>query len=397
MDVDPLTTISNRFLVAVSATARTGSWTGFAFPVDPVDGNFGDFPTFGLDGSGLEFLSADIFDGFGDALGATLVAIPKASLLTTPPSIAGRTEFGLFDYSVRGDILQPSVNIGGSTNGEVVIAVEAVGTDFQAHSSLRASVIQNAANPDGAVLSAPATLSIPPYRVPINPAQPGNNHNLDNGDARISAFVYRVGDTLFAVHGTEQNSRAAIQWFKVDAINLQVVESGVVTNSTLELFFPSIAANPSGTVVIGCNGSSSTNPISAYVLVGETVNGALTFGAPILSSKAWQLTRIETRAALAVGEITALPQSIPQTPIASGRSRCTQSDALSGPLRSPKSLPRGTGVRNLRLNRSARTWFFPGQAKTSRPSSSFRRACPRRTRGRQYLHPRLPPMECLPS
>jgi len=40
----------------------------------------------------------------------------------------------------------------------------------------------------------------------------------------------------------------------------------------------SIAANPSGTVVIGCNGSSASVYISSYVLVGQVANGTLSFG-----------------------------------------------------------------------------------------------------------------------
>src|SRR5437667_2011159 len=50
VDVDPNNVISNRFLIAVSASAdATKSWSGFATMADPVNGNFADFPTLGVD------------------------------------------------------------------------------------------------------------------------------------------------------------------------------------------------------------------------------------------------------------------------------------------------------------------------------------------------------------
>ena len=52
---------SNRFLLAVSAgDDPAGAWQGFAFTADPIDGNFADFPTFGLDANGL-YLAAFMF------------------------------------------------------------------------------------------------------------------------------------------------------------------------------------------------------------------------------------------------------------------------------------------------------------------------------------------------
>jgi hypothetical protein len=50
----------------------------------------------------------------------------------------------------------------------------------------------------------------------------------------------------------------------------------------MHYFFPSIAANADGTVVIGCNGSSTNSFVSSYAFVGETVNGVTTFGQPML-------------------------------------------------------------------------------------------------------------------
>ncbi len=57
-----------------------------------------------------------------------------------------------------------------------------------------------------------------------------------------------------------------------------VLESGTIADTNLDLFYPSIAANTNGVVMIGCNGSSSNTFVSAYAVAGETIHGVTTFG-----------------------------------------------------------------------------------------------------------------------
>jgi len=61
-----------------------------------------------------------------------------------------------------------------------------------------------------------------------------------------------------------------------------LIEAGVITDPDLDLFFPSIAVNTNGTVVIGCNGSSINVNVSCYAIVGRTLNGITTFTSPLL-------------------------------------------------------------------------------------------------------------------
>ncbi|MBU6400632.1 MAG: hypothetical protein KGS61_09960, partial [Verrucomicrobia bacterium] len=282
VDFDLNTNASNQFLLAVSSNADpTGTWTGFAIPADPVGGNFADFPTFGLDANGL-YLGGDMFDPSNNSLGPTLVAIPKSGLLANPPTVAGLTNFGLLDYGTYGYILQPALTSGNATSPEAVLAVGDLGDDFLSHSNLVLTLIENGGSPGNASLSTPTPLLVPPYSVPINPPQPDGSSNLDDGDTRFSAAVCRVGDQLYAAHNTELNNRAAVQWFVINAVNQTVVQTGTLTDARLDLFYPSIAANAAGTVVIACNGSSSNSFLSAYAAAGQTVNGTLTFGSLLL-------------------------------------------------------------------------------------------------------------------
>jgi hypothetical protein len=230
----------------------------------------------GVDAQGV-YLSADMFDANGSAIASTLVSIPKSDLLGTAPSADNRTSFGLLSYSARGQILQPAVCVDGSSLGSV-LAVGDLGIDFQPHSTLVGSTVRNTATAGGATLDAPVTIAVSPYLVPIDPAQPDGSTNLDDGDARLSATVRCVGGVLYAVHGTEVDNRAAIRWYRINAIDFTLIGSGTITDPELDLFYPSIAANTNGTVVIGCNGSSLTSFVSAYALVGQTINGVTTFG-----------------------------------------------------------------------------------------------------------------------
>ena len=246
---------------------------------DPVNGDFADFPTLGIDANGV-YLAGDMSDPSSNT-GATLISIPKIDLLANPPSISRRTSFPLLNYAFYGEILQPVVNLNVSSTSETVLAVSDLGYDEEPHSSLIASSIQNAGS-STAGLSAGASITIPQYSIPFNPAQPGANGNIDDGDARFSATVYRVGNFVYATHSTQVGLRAAIQWFKINASSFSLIDSGIISDPVLDLFYPSIIANTNETMVIAFNASSSTNPISSYAVLGEPINGIMNFGGFVL-------------------------------------------------------------------------------------------------------------------
>lgn len=283
VDFDPTFTINyNHFLLAVSASADpTGTWRGVSFLTDTNAVNFGDFPTLGLDSQGV-YLSGDMFPPVGNPVGSSLVSIPKANLLGTTLIITNRTTFNLLSLGTYGYVQQPTVCLDDTGHGNL-LAAAGPGYNFSTgnlvtETTLINFVITNSAGPGHAGLAGLTTLSVPSYTAALDPTQPDGSSNLDDGDARFSAVVYEVGGVLYAVHNTEVNSLAAIRWYRINAANHAVLETGTITDPTLDLFYPSIAANPSGTVVIGLNGSSISSYVSAYAVVGQTVNGLTSFG-----------------------------------------------------------------------------------------------------------------------
>ena len=282
-------TEQNDFLFAVSATSDpTGQWRGFLFQSDPDTGGFADFPTLGVDANAV-YLAGDFFRGETVPLGSGLVSIPKTDLLASTPTVANRTWFGLMSHTNRGQVLQPAICFDGSSSGNI-LAMGDIGNDSDPHSNMVSFAVQNAGSTNP-TLTAAASLNVPAYVVPFNsdlgyplfnPVQPDGTTTLQANDARLSAQVHAVAGSLYAVHNTEFNGRVAIRWYRIGAPNHVVLESGTIADPALDLFFPSIAANTNGTIVVACNGSSMNTFVSCFAVVGQTVNGVTAFGDLVL-------------------------------------------------------------------------------------------------------------------
>jgi hypothetical protein len=290
---------SNQFLLAVSLTSDpTGQWQGVMFDSDPDNGNFADFPTLGVDSVGL-YISGDMFDASGDPttaapLGPTLVAIPKVDMLaatpTNGPDISRRTWFGIMSYAQRGQVLQPASCSDGSTQGSI-LTVDNIGMDSSPHSNVVTWAVQNVVSSGAATLTPAIFTPTVPWEVPDNaeagaplltPTQPDGTMQLQANDARISARVYALSGVLYAVQNTELNNRIAIKYYRMRAADGVLLESATISDTNLDLFFPSIAANSNGTVVIGYDGCSSNTYITAYAVAGQIINGSTAFGTPLV-------------------------------------------------------------------------------------------------------------------
>lgn len=286
VDFDPsLAVNTNRFLLAISTGPDpTGTWRAVAIWSDPGGNNSADFPTLGIDGQAV-YLSGDMFDTNQNPVGPTLVSIPKTSLLANPPSSSGLKSFGILSYDVRGNILQPAICLDGSDQGSV-LAADSVGTDVNGNTVTNTLLVdfqvQNPTMPTKTTLTSSSFLSVTPYTLPPYPLQPDGSTNLDGGDARISASVNEVGGVLYAAHSTEIGGLAAIHWYRIDAVQHTVLETGTISDPINDLYYPSIAANSAGTIVIAYNASGPSTFPSSFAVVGSTAAGVTTFGNPLL-------------------------------------------------------------------------------------------------------------------
>lgn len=290
---------SNRFLLAVSTTNDpTAAWNAVGLLTD-LNGNTADFDTLGLDANGV-YICGNMFNTGGGFVGVRLVSFPKADLLMSPPVITNRTSSGIMAGGDSGFTMQPVINFNSTSSGEVVLSVPSDGTAVDTNlvsipqSTLDVFQVLNAST-SPAIFTTPTNIAVPSYSVNINPPQPGDSsdittYTLDDGDARISASVYQVGNVIYAAHGTQINpastnfptGRSAIRWYKINAADFSLIQSGTITYPDLSLFYPSITANEKGCVVICFNGGGTNTFVSSYAVAGETVDGATTFGDIIL-------------------------------------------------------------------------------------------------------------------
>jgi hypothetical protein len=276
---------SNDFLLGVSLTSDpTGAWKAFLFEADPDNGHFADFPTLGVDANGV-YLSGDFYFGENNPLGAGLWSFPKADLLAATPSIANATWFGVMPYDQRGDVLQPVTCFDGSSLGRIIAASD-IGSDSNPHSNIVSFAVQNAGGP-GATLSSSVFIPTPAWVVPDNvdlgvpqfaAAQSDGTHNLIADDARLLARCYSVNGVICAAQTTDFNGRLAVRWYRIRSADNTLLESGTISDPNLDFFYPSMAINPYGVVVIAFNGSGPTSLVSSYAMVGQTFNGVTMFG-----------------------------------------------------------------------------------------------------------------------
>ena len=267
----------NNFVVAVSNSANPmDGWAGFAIDADTADTRWADFPMLGLNAEGV-YLSANMFDlpgGQNESTAKTIVVIPKASLLDSTPSVAGFTRFEVVSGSDAGFSVQPVFDYTNAPMPHTLLSVYNIGAGV-----LKATAVQGPISAPLLDFTIPG-IAVTPRSTAPSADQPGTKANINSGDTRFSGNVIRQSDSLWAVHTVNDTTtgNAALQWYEIDASTHTLVQQGLIADSELDLYYPSIAVNEFGDVVIGFSGSSETEFVSAFAVVGRTDQGTTTFG-----------------------------------------------------------------------------------------------------------------------
>ncbi len=277
--VDAAESVNSSILVGVSdASDPTAGWPGFRIDADPDNRRWADFPTLGVDADGV-YVSANMFDLPAPPPRSTDVSVfsfPKADLLLATPTVANRTEFLIAGIASLGFAVQPSVDFG-SSDGRAAMLARPNGTGT--HSTLRRTDILNAATQTAgaASLSSSGGIAVTSYSAPPLANQPGPDDNVNTSDHRISGNVFEQADSLWTVQSVSIGGRSAVRWYEIDETTSAVLQSGTIDDNNLDLYFPSIAADSDGNVVIGISSSSDVQFISSYAVAGTTVGGVTTF------------------------------------------------------------------------------------------------------------------------
>lgn len=247
---------NSNFLVAVSNDSDpTLGWSGFE--IETV--GFTDFPTLGFNSEG-------IFTASGPAL-ATLV-LPKTDL-------------------INGTLFEQNPNLGGTF--QPVVDLDNTGQPHSLYkvdsdSSFKRVIVSDPI--DSPMLDTEGGLvSVNPFDNVIGVGgakQPDTNKTLDIVDSRFKTNLVLQNGAIWGVQDVNNNGRAAIRWFQIDADTNELLQEGLIADSELDLYYGSIAVNDYDDVVIGLNGSGETQFVSSLAVVGDTFGGDTIFSEPIL-------------------------------------------------------------------------------------------------------------------
>jgi hypothetical protein len=268
-------------------------------PGDAVDIKFGgprltfkDMPQLVADGSSLIGNSASvsvttILDGTG--LGSTL-----------SPQPGGEDWIGTDGMWLRSTVFKQGNGIWLAYNSNT--GTDHVSTppiDYSDHPSVMQANIQGALDalvgPGKTAVAAASSTEYDIMGLGLDADSPASlNENLSGSYPVITSDL--VGSTLvYHLHFAQGSppdgkfaltldfpGRASIRWMRVDAQTNIVEQAGNLTDPSLSFYYPSIAANAAGDVVIGFSGSSSQQYPSAFYALGHTVDGHTTFDQPRL-------------------------------------------------------------------------------------------------------------------
>ncbi len=240
---------SSRIFLAVSLTSDPlGAWFKTSFNVsEGADaGRWPDYPTLGVDAHGI--YTAAFMVGGGSRM--TLFAIDKAPLLAPSPSLGTITAFRTLPWE---GAIQP-VHTYGQPGGEYVVS-------RRSSTTLRVRRIDPPlSNPTLAELG---DVIVPAYSNPPDAPALGSVTPLDTVDNRLMMAVFRNG-SVWATHTIGVDGRAACRWYEFNPETLDLQQSGTVSDSVLDYFFPSIMVNQTGGAAMGFTGSSPDHYASAY-------------------------------------------------------------------------------------------------------------------------------------
>jgi hypothetical protein len=270
--------VPNNFLVAVSQGADPSQgWSAFKIPADTTGQRWADYPMLGLNRDGV-FVTANNFDAADNFLfSANLLVLPKTDLLAAIPTVANSTLIeGL--HAVRvGLTPQPVVDLDQATGDGILLSEFSILGQY-----IRADVEGGVSSPS----VPPAGVQIPTdgFAFPPLGPQPGPKQGLDIccGDSRFQANVVLRDGALWGVSTVAHEGRAALRWVQIGAGTNEILQAGLISDDQLSFYYGSIAVNAFGDVVIGMNGSSESQFVSSYAVVGSTAGGVTSFGEPML-------------------------------------------------------------------------------------------------------------------
>ena len=131
--------------------------------------------------------------------------------------------------------------------------------------------------------STPAFISNP-VSLPIPAPQPGGAAPIEGLNANFTGTAVEINGELWAVQTVLDTSTNtdAIAWYEINVSTKAITNQGVISDSSLFFYDPSISVNSSGNIAIGFSGSDSTEAISSYAVYGTIGSSGVSVTPPTL-------------------------------------------------------------------------------------------------------------------
>ncbi len=278
---------ANSALVAASISSNPlDGWRGIAVDVGLPELCFSSFPSLGIDSESIVVITQlEELTGQFNCPHNTVVLVPKEALSAAVPTAriaVRRMDLGK-SYQAVVDLDQEGTTRTILHNGSVI---EGGTQDEIFRSEITGQFELPVGEYDfllvGSAMRIPVSLSrrIDHARQP----PPKADVEILHGNRYHSAMIKRNGSfwAVHTVHDLPTGDRPTLRWYQIDAESNVVLQDALIAADDKDLFYGSIAVNELGDVVVGFHGSSDTEFISSYAILGQTVEGVTTFGEPQL-------------------------------------------------------------------------------------------------------------------
>ena len=282
------------FFAISRSSDPTEGWNGFRIHLTSNH----DGHALGLNGVGVyvrvsEFAAQNPWTGHdGPFTAHTFLVFPKADLLLSTPTLARMTALTIPApnlISSAGGWPRPVVDMDNGGMPEAVLSITnqpvptfGVFKRSDILGPITAPTLDTGNSPADKIIFGTSAYGIsPPAPQPDSRIAP-----IDVGyPAHQSPVVMKNGEIWSVLNAVDDGSgRGTIHWLRMSAAANAIIEEGFIGDPELWLFYPSIAINGKGDVVIGCNGSgpNAGQFASSYAIVGQTRGGHTVFGIPLL-------------------------------------------------------------------------------------------------------------------
>ncbi|MEZ4514578.1 MAG: hypothetical protein R3C62_22115 [Chloroflexota bacterium] len=256
----------NSYCVGVSKTSDpTGEWNLYEFPAN-VNGNFFDYPHAGV-GRDAIYMGGNMFAGNSFAEGRVW-AFDKQAMYN------GNASPAFVTHSTGDDDTPQPINLHGFAQGTwpssgphyILTDRNYNGETYELY-SWEAPFGSNKLT-DETTLDLPAVHGVA-VGAPVNSVQQGGSSGGDimGNDFRPLDFEYRNGSgwTAMTVACNPGNGVVnCVQWAEINLAAQTVVQTGVLGSNNTFRYFPDVAANQCGDVVVGYSRSSTSSFAGVY-------------------------------------------------------------------------------------------------------------------------------------